>query len=54
MLSELPDGEQQPLIINLAIFIDRWQMAVDLWPNTGKGKHQPRGLCAKADRASKC
>jgi hypothetical protein len=29
-------------ILNLAIFMDRWQMAVDLWPSTGQGKHQPR------------
>jgi hypothetical protein len=37
-----PTASSNPLIWNLAIFIDRWQMAVDLWPNTGHGKHQPR------------
>ena len=37
-----PTVSNNPLIINLAIFMDRWQMAADLWPNTGKGKHQPR------------
>jgi hypothetical protein len=56
-LSDLePDGTQgsdvpacavftfdpQNRILNLAIFMDRWQMAVDLWPNTGRRKHQPR------------
>jgi hypothetical protein len=35
-------GNPQFRILNLAIFMDRWQMAVDLWPNTGHGKHQPR------------
>jgi hypothetical protein len=35
-------GNPQNRILNLAIFMDRWQMAVDLWPNTGHGKHQPR------------
>ena len=37
-----PNPNNAGLILNLAIFMDRWQMAVDLWPNTGKGKHQPR------------
>ena len=35
-------GNPPNRILNLAIFMDRWQMAVDLWPNTGHGKHQPR------------
>jgi hypothetical protein len=35
-------GNPPNRILNLAIFMDRWQMAVDLWPSTGKGKHQPR------------
>jgi hypothetical protein len=26
------DPNNQNLILNLAIFMDRWQMAVDLWP----------------------
>jgi hypothetical protein len=45
-----PTVRANPLIYNLAIFIDRWQMAVDLWPGLvpvtglvpGKAKHQPR------------
>lgn len=29
-------------ILNLAIYMDRWQMAVDLWPGIGTGKHPGR------------
>jgi hypothetical protein len=35
-------GNPPNRILNLAIFMDRWQMAVDLWPNASRGKHQPR------------
>ena len=37
-------GNPPNRILNLAIFMDRWQMAVDLWPNTGRGKHQARSF----------
>lgn len=29
-------------ILNLAIYMDRWQMAVDLWPGVGTGKKPGR------------